>query len=310
VSATYFDQRTFADSVMSRVSGEPVPTARHALVSAAFNLNLGMALSAAWTTWHLAAKPSVAVRPRLRFTSALLLAVLLLVAAIGTSLAAAGTVAVVQRVVQQINAPAVLGPAPSERPGQTGSQAPSSHGGVPLQPNPSANSSARPAAGDEPNSPRASLDPGRGYGAPPSPEPTDPTRAAPPPRSPDPTDGGGGDPGNGNPGPAGPPTATPTNDEGGGGDGNNGGNGRGGDQGGGDQGGGDQGSQATQDPGSGDQGGDDQGGGNGDQGSGATATPGDDGNSGDNGGNNDSSGSDTGNGSDNGGGDQRGNGGN
>src|SRR4051812_28300723 len=99
MSAVYFDQRAFADRVMARVANEPTPTAAGAVRRAMLGLRLGEVIGAAWTAWHLATTRTV-VRPRVRFSSALLLAALLVIAAMGTALAAAGAAVVVDQVAQ------------------------------------------------------------------------------------------------------------------------------------------------------------------------------------------------------------------
>src|SRR3954470_5369796 len=102
MSAVFFDQSVFADAVMSRVAAEPTPTVTGALRSAVARLSIADAVGAAATSWHLATTRAVTVSPRLRLQSAMLLAVLMLVLAMGTTLAAAGAAVVVERVAQRL----------------------------------------------------------------------------------------------------------------------------------------------------------------------------------------------------------------
>jgi hypothetical protein len=123
VSARYLDERAFADKVMARVSKEPTPSVSVAAVSALRQLSPRLLFGVSWTAWHLATARTAVVRPQLRFKSAALLSVMLLTLAMGTTFAAAGAVAVVEQVAQ--NLPTLTGP---HRPNPS---QPANRGGVP-----------------------------------------------------------------------------------------------------------------------------------------------------------------------------------
>jgi hypothetical protein len=156
----YFDERAFADKVMARVSTEPTPSVAGAAVAALRRMSPSLLFGVSWTCWHLLTARTAVVRPQLRFKSAALLSVLLMTLAIGTTFAAAGAVAVVQQVAQ--NLPALTGPHrpnPSHAANHGGTPPFASHDPVGTRADPSAvPAGAQPPAGV--GAPHASASPG------------------------------------------------------------------------------------------------------------------------------------------------------
>jgi hypothetical protein len=132
MSAAYFDQRAFSDSVMARVARELPPTPARALGMAVRNFDGPSAFGAIWTAWHLLTVRNSVVRPRLRIRSAALLSVVLLLVVIGSTVAAAGAAVVVHTAAERLSAPAPAVQFPSE----TGRPEPSNdaHGLPPVVP--------------------------------------------------------------------------------------------------------------------------------------------------------------------------------
>ncbi|MEO6350959.1 MAG: hypothetical protein ABIP53_09945, partial [Candidatus Limnocylindrales bacterium] len=90
MSAVFFDSRAFSDRVMAAVATEPTPTVTGAFRRAVAQLDVRAARSAVATAWHLATFSGAPIRRPLRIRSAVFLAGVMFMLAIGTTLAAAG----------------------------------------------------------------------------------------------------------------------------------------------------------------------------------------------------------------------------
>src|SRR3954451_22553490 len=101
MTAAVFDDRLFADAVMARVALEPLPTPARALRAALRTRDAGMLSGAVWTAWHITTSNSLVLRTGARVRNAALLAVLVLLLAISTALAAAGATVVAKTIIEQ-----------------------------------------------------------------------------------------------------------------------------------------------------------------------------------------------------------------
>src|SRR5690242_3068336 len=102
MTAAVFDDRLFADAVMNRVAREPMPTPARALRVAVVTRDVSMVSGAVWTAWHLTTSNALVAQTGARLRNAALLAVLLLLLAISTVLAGAGTVVAIKTVTDTI----------------------------------------------------------------------------------------------------------------------------------------------------------------------------------------------------------------
>ena len=121
------NDRAFSDFVMARVVLEPVPTPVRSLRIAVWDVDAALAFGAVWSAWHLATVRSTTVRRRVRVQSAVLLALVAMLLAIGTSLAAAGAAVVVHTAITQHARSGQSEPGTAPDPGQA-----SNHGLVPI----------------------------------------------------------------------------------------------------------------------------------------------------------------------------------
>lgn len=105
MTAAVMDDRRFVDGVMERIANEPVPTPARALRAAVATFDAGLAAGATWTAWHLATSRDMHVRRGMRIRSALLVAMLMALLAMGTTLAAAGATVVFRQITHDHSAP-------------------------------------------------------------------------------------------------------------------------------------------------------------------------------------------------------------
>jgi len=105
MTAAVMDDRRFVDGVMERIANEPVPTPARALRAAVATFDAGLAAGATWTAWHLATSRDMHVRRGMRIRSALLVALLMALLAMGTTLAAAGATVVFRQITHDHSAP-------------------------------------------------------------------------------------------------------------------------------------------------------------------------------------------------------------
>jgi hypothetical protein len=110
MTAAVIDDRRFVDGVMERIAEEPVPTPARALRAAVATLDAGLAAGATWTAWHLATSRDQHVRRGTRIRSALLVAMLMALLAMGTTLAAAGATVVFRQLSDDHSGLAVILP--------------------------------------------------------------------------------------------------------------------------------------------------------------------------------------------------------
>jgi hypothetical protein len=105
MTAAVMDGRLFVDGVMERIASEPLPTPARALRAAVATFDAGLAAGATWTAWHLATSHDMHVRRGMRIRSALLVAMLMALLAMGTTLAAAGATVVFRHFTDDHSAP-------------------------------------------------------------------------------------------------------------------------------------------------------------------------------------------------------------
>jgi uncharacterized membrane protein YgcG len=120
MTAAVMDDRLFVDGVMARIANEPLPTPARALRLAVATLDAGLAAGATWTAWHLATSRNTSVRRGMRVRSALLVALLMTLLAIGTTLAAAGATVVVRQFVDDHFVPRITSYGGQNRPDEDG----------------------------------------------------------------------------------------------------------------------------------------------------------------------------------------------